>query len=128
MVKLKGREAYPFYFGASPDLLNKAAALRKNMTKAEQRLWEELRNRKLNGFRFRRQHPIGIFIVDFFCYEAMLSIEIDGSVHDTSFQSERDIERSKMLSELGIKELRFINKQIFNSLESVVEEISNHLI
>ncbi len=81
MVKLRGRESYPFYFGATPELLRRAAELRKNMTKAETVLWGYLRKRQLTGYRFRRQHPINIVIVDFFCYEAMLVIEVDGEVH-----------------------------------------------
>jgi very-short-patch-repair endonuclease len=83
MVKLQGRKKYPIYFGASPKMLKIAGDLRKLMTPAEKILWEHLRNKQLLGFRFRRHHPIGELVVDFFCYERMLAIEIDGAVHDT---------------------------------------------
>jgi len=127
MVKLKGRESYPIYFGATPELLRLASDLRKNMTKAEVVLWEELRKRKLEGLKFRRQHPIGVFVVDFFCYEAMLVIEVDGNVHDTHYQSERDTERTRILKDFGIIELRFRNEDILNNLGKVISEIKIYL-
>jgi len=127
MVKLKGRESYPIYFGATPELLRLASDLRKNMTKAEVVLWEELRKRKLEGLKFRRQHPIGVFVVDFFCYEAMLVIEVDGNVHDTHYQSERDTERTRILKDFGIIELRFRNEDILNNLGEVISEIKIYL-
>lgn len=128
MVKLRGQESYPFYFGASPDILRKASELRQNMTKAKKALWEELRNKKLGDYRFRRQHPIGIFIVDFFCFESMLAIELDGGIHDTDYQRERDFERTIMLREHGIAEIRFRNKDIFDNMDRVLIEIGRHLI
>lgn len=127
MVKLRGRESYPIYFGASADLLNKAHDLRSMPTRAEKLLWAHIRKRKLDGFKFRRQHPIHIFIVDFFCYETMLVIEVDGGVHDTSYQKERDLERTEMLKNLGIKEIRFRNEEIFSDIESVIMTIRKHL-
>ncbi len=82
------------------------------MTAAESKLWGSLRKKQMKGFRFRRQHPIKSIIVDFFCYEILLSIEVDGSVHDDPYQSERDIQRTRILKGLGIKELRFRNEEI----------------
>lgn len=84
MVTLSGQEDYPIYFGAGPELLRLAGDLRKSMTPAEKILCERLRNRQIRGFRFRRQQPIQDFIVDFFCYDAMLIIEIDGEVHQSN--------------------------------------------
>lgn len=127
MVKLRGRESYPFYYGAKPELLRKASDLRKNMTKAETILWNYLRKRRLNGYRFRRQHPIYILIVDFFCYEALLVIEVDGEVHDTDYQKERDIERTKILNDLGLKEIRFKNTEVYNNIELVLDTIRTEL-
>ncbi len=127
MVKLKGREQYPFYFGAKPELLRIAGELRKNMTPAEEVLWEHLRKNKASGFRFRRQHPINEFVVDFFCYEAMLVIEVDGDVHEDSYQKERDIERTKILNGFELSELRFKNEEVMNNIEHVIEEINNFL-
>jgi very-short-patch-repair endonuclease len=123
MVKLRGREEYPFYFGAKVELLKIAWKLRNSMTPAEKILWGKLRNKQVLGYRFRRQHPIKDFIVDFFCYDAMLVIEVDGEVHDQGKQIERDIERTNILRKLGIKELRFKNEEVINQLDQVIEKI-----
>ncbi len=127
MVKLGGREEFPFYFGAKVDLLKFAWKLRNSMTVAEKVLWEKLRNKQLLGYRFRRQHPIKDFIVDFFCYDAMLVIEVDGEVHDQKKQEERDKERTAILKKLGINELRFKNEEVMNQLESVIERIETEI-
>ncbi len=123
MVKLRGSEDYPFYFGARAETLRLAGELRRTMTKSEKLLWQQLRNRQVDGLRFRRQHPVNEFIVDFFCYEAMLAVEIDGSVHDDSVQSERDIGRTHIINEFGIELIRFTNKEIENNIDRVVEKI-----
>ena len=127
MVKLRGKEAYPIYFGAKPEILRIAAELRKNMTPAEKLLWERLRKRQVEGFRFRRQHPIHIVVVDFFCYEAMLVIEVDGAVHEDSYQKERDIERTKILNSFGLREIRFKNEEIIKDIDSVIKKIEQTL-
>jgi very-short-patch-repair endonuclease len=127
MAKFRGREDYPFYFGAGPELLRLAGELRKSMTQAEKVLWENLRNKKINGVRFRRQHPISEFIVDFFSYEALLVIEIDGAVHQDPSQSERDTERTKILAGLGIKEIRFSNEEVIGHLDQVIKIIESEL-
>ncbi|MBP6872648.1 MAG: endonuclease domain-containing protein [Bacteroidales bacterium] len=120
MAKLGGREDYPFYFGAGPELLRIAGDLRKSMTPAEKILWEKLRNRQIKGFHLRRQHPIKYFIVDFFCYDAMLVIEVDGSVHDDKSRMERDQQRTLILKRLGIKEIRFKNEEVINHIDQVI--------
>ena len=123
MVKLRGTEAYPIYFGAGPEILRLAGDLRRNMTKAEKLLWDKLRHRKMDGYRFRRQHPLKDFIVDFFCYEAMLVIELDGDVHDSDFQAERDLERTKILNQLGLTIIRFSNKEVHQNISQVISTI-----
>ena len=123
MVKIRGREVYPFYFGASPATLRIAADLRANMTTAEKILWERLRNKKCCNLKFRRQHPIGDFIVDFFCYDAMLAIELDGEVHNDDYQKERDYERTKILRELGIDIIRFKNHEVMGNIGDVIRSI-----
>jgi very-short-patch-repair endonuclease len=128
MVKLKGREEYPIYFGAKPRLLGIAYDLRKAMTEPEKVLWKKLRNRKIMGYRFRRQHPINDFVVDYFCYEAKLVIELDGAVHDGISQEERDQERSKVLNSFGLNVIRFRNEEILNNLDIVMLKISEQLI
>lgn len=127
MVKIRGRETYPFYFGASPATLKLASELRAGMTIAEKVLWERLRNRKCSNFKFRRQHPIGEFIVDFFCYEAMLVIELDGEVHHDEYQKERDFERTEILNEFEITVIRFKNETVLNDIESVLMTIEKAL-
>ncbi len=128
MAKLKGAEAYPFYYGAKPQELRLAGDLRHNMTPAEKLLWEQLRNRKIDGFRFRRQHPIDEFIVDFFCYEANLVIEMDGEVHLETAQSERDVERTRILNGHGLKVIRFKNEEVENMMNDVIIQIKKELI
>jgi very-short-patch-repair endonuclease len=127
MAKLVGQEDYPIYFGAEPELLRIAGDLRKSMTSAEKVLWERLRNRQVKGFRFRRQHPIKDFIVDFFCYDAMLVIEVDGSVHDETSQKERDEQRTIIMKRLGIKEIRFSNEAVINKTDQVIKKIEAEL-
>jgi very-short-patch-repair endonuclease len=127
MVKLRGQEDYPFYFGAGPELLRIAADLRKSMTPAEKVLWKKLRDKNVKGFRFRRQHPISDFIVDFFCYDSMLVIEIDGDVHDEVYQNERDIQRTRLMRNLGIREIRFRNEEVLYHIDHVISEIKDEL-
>jgi very-short-patch-repair endonuclease len=123
MVKIRGAEDYPFYFGAKAETLRLAGELRHAMTKSEKLLWQELRNRKLESLRFRPQHPLNEFIVDFFCYEAMIAIEIDGSVHDDSFQAERDDGRTQIINEFGIDVIRFSNDEVETDLNGVINRI-----
>ena len=127
MVKLGGQEDYPIYFGAGPEILRIAGELRKSMTPAEKILWKRLRNRQVRGFRFRRQHPIKDFSVDFFCYDAMLVIEIDGTVHDEVSQAERDEQRTLILKRLGINEIRFTNDEVINQIDKVIIKIESAL-
>ncbi len=128
MAKLKGAEEYPFYYGARPEGLRLAGDLRHNMTRAEKLLWGQLRNRKMNGFRFRRQHPIDEFIVDFFCYEAKLVIELDGDVHMDSAQMERDIERTRILNCHGLFVIRFKNEEVETNMKYVISQINKELL
>lgn len=95
---------------------------RKGATEAENILWEALRNNSL-GYKFRRQHIIQNYIVDFFCNELMLTIEVDGGYHFTREQREADNQRSLQLHELGYAELRFTNEQVLNDLSSVIDQI-----
>jgi very-short-patch-repair endonuclease len=124
MVVLRGKEARPFYFGATPETLRLAGDLRRSMTPAEKLLWSHLRNRQLSGFRFRRQHPISAFVVDFYCHEAFLAIEADGSVHNDATQSEKDTERTRIINSLGINVLRFTNSEIEHNIAQVLQEIT----
>jgi cyclase len=113
-----------FFYGASPEIFFRAGQLRKNMTDAEKFLWSELRNKKL-GFTFRGQHPINIFIADFYCHKARLAVEVDGSIHEIEGSREKDRGRDDEFSGFGILTLRFSNEEIFRDLESVVYKIKS---
>ena len=101
---------------------------RKNQTEAEKRIWEEVRNRKLLGYKFRRQHPINGFIPDFVCLEKKLIIEIDGEYHNEKEQQEYDAIRSKWLASGNYKMLRFTNEQVLNETAIVLKLIGDKLI
>jgi len=125
-VKKENIEKEMFY-GASPEIFRRALELRKNMTKAEKKLWAALRRKQVNGKRFRRQHPIGKFIVDFYCHEVKLVIELDGSIHNFQEQKEYDLGRSEDIQQLGIKIIRFTNKQVMNNLNKVIADIESEI-
>ena len=97
------------------------------MTYAEKVLWQQLRNRKLNNLKFRRQHPVSIFILDFYCHEKRIAIEVDGEIHTSPDQKEWDENRTFELNELGIKVLRFTNEEVVNSTPVVVKVINDFL-
>ncbi len=114
-------------YAAKPKIFENARTLRKEMTLAERILWRYLRNRKLLGYKFRRQHPCYTFILDFYCHEAKLAVELDGSVHDISVQKERDEGRTYMIREAGIKVIRFANSEVEQDVNNVLNIIANHL-
>ena len=95
--------------------------LRNNMTDAELRLWQCLRRRQMDGFRFRRQHPFGNYILDFVCLEKMLVIEVDGGQHGENV--ERDKARTVRLSAAGFRVLRFWDNEVLGDIEAVKESI-----
>ena len=98
--------------------------LRKTQTSAEALLWELIRNRRLLGFKFRRQHQFGDYVADFYCHEAELVIECDGPVHQPNEQWHHDQNRDAYMIAQGLRVLRFTNDQIFNDTEKVLEEIA----
>ncbi len=114
-------------WAAKPEIFSNAKELRKTMTPAEEVLWEQLRNNKLFGAKFRRQHPLDIFIADFYCHSKKLIIEIDGGYHDIPEQKQYDEGRTFLLEEKGFRILRFKNEDIFNDLDNVLFEISRLL-
>lgn len=93
------------------------------MTPAEKILWEELRDSKLNGHKFRRQHPIGKFITDFYCHEKKLVIELDGGIHDTEDVKERDEGRTCELENFELHVIRFTNEDIYTDLDNVLKRL-----
>ena len=106
-------------------LLTRARELRKSQTSAEALLWECLRDRQLLGAKFRRQHVVGPYVADFYCHEARLIVEVEGSVHQHRVQE--DAARQRHLEELGYQVLRFPNEEVLSKAESVLERIAEHL-
>ena len=100
-----------------------ARELRKNMTEAEQILWKRLRRKQILGVPFYRQKPLAQFIVDFYCAAAMLVIELDGSQHYTPDAQQYDAVRTQTLEAMGLRVLRFDNRQVLQELEAVIEAI-----
>lgn len=105
-------------------LKNLARTLRKNMTYAEVLLWNKIRRRSL-GYQFHRQVPLVKFIVDFYCHELRLAIEVDGKYHDHLEVNVHDYERQEIIKKYGVHFLRFYNKEIKKDIDSVVQEIEN---
>jgi very-short-patch-repair endonuclease len=111
------------FYNASPEIHKRAKELRKNMTESEQVLWEHIRNRKHRKLKFRRQHPIGTFIADFYCHEIKLVIEVDGEIHELPENKEYDIGRNAEMEDMGIAVIRFTNDEVLNSMSSVLKRI-----
>jgi very-short-patch-repair endonuclease len=103
-----------------PALLARCRELRKTATDAEVLLWQFLRNRRLEGARFRRQHPYKGYILDFYCHAAKLAIEVDGSGHLEAEQARHDEERTRSLARHGIRVLRFWNHEVLMKTEKVL--------
>jgi len=103
------------------ELRDQARYFRRRLTKAERILWQDIRNRQLGGFKFRRQVPIDQFIVDFCCLEKKLVVEIDGEIHRA--QLDLDKLRTEKLEILGFRVIRFTNDQVLNDLEMIKEDI-----
>ncbi len=111
------------YFGAKPETFEAARILRKNMTLSEKLLWEKLKLKQICGVRFRRQHPIDFFIVDFYCHEARLVVEIDGEIHNQ--RREYDDGRSAEMEKYFIKVIRFTNSEVESNIEWVINKIED---
>ena len=124
MVFLGKTTDYLLHLGANEETLKSAKRLRKNMTETEEILWKELKNRKVNGLKFRRQHPLHFYIADFYYHEQRLVIEIDGGIHLLKKQKESDANRTAELDRFGIRVIRFTNGQVINSIDEVIQTIS----
>ncbi|MEP7265379.1 MAG: endonuclease domain-containing protein [Bacteroidota bacterium] len=112
------------FYGASQNTFEKARLLRENMTEAELLLWNKLNRRQL-GERFKPQHPIDIFIADFYCHQLKLVIEVDGKIHME--RKEYDIGRTAEINNYGITIIRFSNNEIINNIENVLQKIKEKM-
>lgn len=107
--------------GTPQNVRQQAKALRREMTPQEKLLWEALRNRRLGGLKFRRQHPVGPFIADFYCAEARLIVEVDGEIHRAQYEA--DQQRTEQLLSFNYRVQRFQNEQIEYELDNVLKQI-----
>ena len=108
---------------ASPLIFRYAQELRENPTPAEEILWEHLRERKMEGEKFRRQHPSKKFVVDFYCYKHRLGIELDGKQHAEPVNQFYDMDRTEVLNGYTVHILRFTNQDVYDRLNFVLETI-----
>jgi imidazole glycerol-phosphate synthase subunit HisF len=113
--------------GAIKVLYQNARELRNNATHAEELLWGYLKTKPL-GFKFRRQHPYSLYILDFYCHSLKLVFEVDGSIHNIPEVKENDAVRQNLLEKDGLKVIRYRNEKIISSLEIVIKEIDSLII
>ena len=113
----------PMFFEAPADIFANAKYLRRHMTRAEFKLWNFLKGNNVLGVRFRAQHPLGIYIADFYSYSINLVIEVDGEIHESEDQKDKDTERSQVLNPWGIDIIRFTNNQVMSNFEFVQNQI-----
>lgn len=104
-----------------------ARSLKKEMKPAENLLWQNLRNRNISNHKFRRQHPIARYIVDFYCHEARLVIEVDGEIHSSPEHIQYDQFRTEELEGMGLKVIRFTNDKVLGDVSGVLVEIRKQL-
>ena len=109
------------------ELKERRRQLRRNMTEPERRLWQVLRNKQLDGFKFRRQYSVGAYVLDFYCPATRLAIEIDGPYHDGIEAAAHDRNRQEEIESLGIHFLRFTNDQVDMELKKVLTAIRETL-
>jgi len=110
------------FYGAGPLIFKRAAELRKNMTSAEKIIWQHIHINEWK-LKFKRQHPISNFVVDFYCHPIKLVIEIDGNIHDDEDLKKNDILREKILISFGLKVLRFNNEEVYKNSKDVLKKI-----
>ena len=107
-----------------PVILARARELRRPLTPAEAKLWQRLRRKQLYGLKFRRQHPIFRFIVDFFCNQNKLVVEVDGAHHAEPEQQAYDEARTEWLEQHRYRVIRFTNREVMSNIEGVLQEIA----
>jgi very-short-patch-repair endonuclease len=111
------------YYGADPAAMRAAARLRKKLTLSEFLLWKKLRDKNIFNTKFRKQHPVNKYIVDFYCHEYKLVIEVDGDYHNDNDQIQYDLDRTSDLNNFGLNVIRFTNHEIINDIDHVIAEI-----
>ena len=112
------------YVPVTPDL---ARSLRRRQTEAEGKLWRALRKRRYRGWKFRRQQPLGPFVVDFICFDAKLVVELDGGQHGEEQNARRDALRSRYLERQGYRVKRYWNSQLYEDIDCVLDDIGRDI-
>jgi len=121
------REHFPYYYNAKKETFDNAKHLRKKPTAAEKFLWQVLRRSAVNGFKFRRQHPIDHYVADFYCHKVKLVVEVDGEIHDLEEVKRKDENRDAAMKRYGLTILRVKNEDVLFNAELVVKEIEKYL-
>jgi very-short-patch-repair endonuclease len=124
---MKRKADLPMFYGAVPQLFHYAQEMRKNPTQAEKVLWDILSDVPFVEYRFRRQHPIGKFIADFYSHRLRLVIEVDGGYHREKEQKEFDSFRDEDMKEFEISVLRFSNDEVLNKCSGFIESIVKYI-
>jgi len=128
MSKNKLQHNDSMWKGASPEIFSNAKDLRNKITEAEGLLWEQLKSNKFHNLKFRRQHPILNYVVDFYCHKLKLVIEIDGGYHANKEQIEKDNQRTENLIFNELKVIRFTNSQVKDNIEDVLIGIEELIV
>jgi very-short-patch-repair endonuclease len=128
MVYLGKSVVKDMHIGAKPELFRYAQEMRKNPTDSEKTLWNVLRKFRNKGYIFRRQHPVDIFIADFYCHKLKLIVEVDGNMHDSDQAMVYDDGRSAELEKYGLNIIRFTNDQVLKETEKVTLQIQNFIV
>jgi very-short-patch-repair endonuclease len=115
------------FYGAKKNIFLRAVDLRNNMTAAENKLWEQLKRKDIFKARFKRQHPMGIFVVDFYCHKHKLVIEVDGEIHLEPEIQEYDDGRTYDIEKQGIKIIRFSNDEVIENIDGVIKRILDEI-
>jgi len=113
--------------GAPANYFALGKQLRAKITLAESLIWNQLKNNQFKGYKFRRQHPIHQFIVDFYCHELKLIIEIDGKYHESEVQQKDDLKRSELLEFQGLSEIRFKNEEVLEDINEVLKKLEEKI-
>jgi very-short-patch-repair endonuclease len=110
----------PMFYGALPVTFDKARSLRENQTESEKLTWVILK-KHFPKFKFRRQHPAGLFILDFYCHKLKLAIEVDGGYHHGLAQQLADMERERIIANWGVMVVRVTNREVDDQNEAVIK-------
>lgn len=127
-VGLQNELKIPLHADAVPEIFERAKKLRADTTRAEQVLWEQLRAKRFMNLKFRRQHPLHSFIVDFYCHQLKLIVEADGGYHNEPEQHKLDKSRTAELENLGFTVARFMNEEIVQNTEETLKKLEEVIL